>query len=163
MQLFVRTLTGRTQAVEAAPQERLAAVKERVEAHVLGAPATLVRLVCGGRQLDDALTLAELRVGAGATLHAAARLLGGAPTHVKLISQRCREPSVVVRLSCFRSDAPRSIPQLSAACARVCPRADRDGGGRQLQRREAAPAACDGRARRGPEAATGRLQPDGDD
>jgi hypothetical protein len=105
MQLFVRTLSGRTASVEAGVHERLSALKARLSPQALGAPGALVRLVSGGHELDDARTLGELQLSAGATLHAALRLRGGAPTHVKLVSQRCREPFVVVR------NEQRSAPQ----------------------------------------------------
>jgi hypothetical protein len=97
MQLFVRTLSGRTTTVEAAADERLSALKARLSPQALGAPGALVRLTSGGRELEDARTLGQLQLSAGATLHAALRLRGGAPTHIKLVSQRCREPFVVVR------------------------------------------------------------------
>jgi hypothetical protein len=97
MQLFVRTLSGRTAVVEAGAQERLDAVTARLSARALGAPADRLRLVCNGRELDAARTVGELQLGAGSTMHAALRLLGGAPTHVKIISQRTSEQSVVVR------------------------------------------------------------------
>jgi hypothetical protein len=97
MQLFVRTVSGRTAVVHGAADEPLAALKARVPVAWLGAPAHLVRLLCGGHELDDARTLRELSLCADSTVHATLRLRGGAPTHVKLVTQRCAKDSVTVR------------------------------------------------------------------
>ena len=106
MQLFVRTLSGRTAVVQAAADEPLAVLKGRVP---LGAPASLVRLAHSGRQLDDASTLGELCLATEMTLHASMRLRGGAPTHVKLITQRFNESSVVVRVRTVRAVTRRLL------------------------------------------------------
>ena len=106
MQLFVRTLSGRTAVVQASPEEPLAAATARV---CLGAPAHLLRLASRGRELDAACSPRELQLEADATLHASLRLRGGAPTHVKLVTQRCAESAVTVRRRGARARSLRSL------------------------------------------------------
>jgi hypothetical protein len=113
MQLFVRTLSGRTAVVQAAADEPLAALKARVP---LGAPASLVRLAHSGPALDDSATLGELSLRSEATLHASMRLRGGAPTHVKLITQRFAETSVVVRARCVPAAPAQQLKRTTHRC-----------------------------------------------
>ena len=117
MQLLVRTLAGRTVAVQADAAERVSAFKARVA----GGLQEEVRLTHAGHELDDAQTIGELQLGDDAVLQTALRLNGGVMTSVKLVTPRHASKSVTVR----REAQPRArgsaqaCPMLTA-CALRC-------------------------------------------
>jgi len=75
MQVFVRTLAGRSLALDVSPSDTVDAVKARVQARERVAPADL-RLVFAGRELGDGRrTLAEYGVGKEANLFLHRRVL----------------------------------------------------------------------------------------
>ncbi|RLN04232.1 uncharacterized protein C2845_PM13G06360 [Panicum miliaceum] len=78
MQVFVRTLGGRSLALDVSPSDTVDAVKARVQARERVAAADQ-RLVFAGRELGDGRrTLAECGVGKEANLFLHLRLRGGA-------------------------------------------------------------------------------------
>jgi len=78
MQLFVKTLTGKTVSIEVEEGESIEDVKAKI-AEKEGIPAEQQRLIFGGQQLQDAKTLDDYDVGDDATLHLVLRLRGGIP------------------------------------------------------------------------------------
>ena len=79
MQIFLRSLDGRTQVFDVGSGDvDVAAVKRAVEERD-GPPADEVRLTFAGRELDDEATLDECGVTRDATLAILLRLRGGMP------------------------------------------------------------------------------------
>ena len=76
MQLFVKTLTGKTVSIEVEEGESIEDVKAKI-AEKEGIPPEQQRLIFGGQQLRDAKTLDDYDVGDDATLHLVLRLRGG--------------------------------------------------------------------------------------
>ena len=76
MQLFVKTLTGKTVSIEVEEGESIEDVKAKI-AEKEGIPPEQQRLIFGGQQLQDAKTLGDYDVGDDATLHLVLRLRGG--------------------------------------------------------------------------------------
>jgi ubiquitin len=76
MQLFVKTLTGKTVTIDVEEGESIEDVKAKISEKE-GIPPEQQRLIFGGQQLQDAKTLQDYDVGDDATLHLVLRLRGG--------------------------------------------------------------------------------------
>lgn len=77
MQLFVKTLSGKTISVEVDDMDRIEDVKAKIEEKE-GIPPEQQRLIFGGKQLDGHKTLQDYAVEDGASLSMVLRLRGGA-------------------------------------------------------------------------------------
>lgn len=76
MQVFVKTLSGKTISVECEPDESIESLKEKIMAKE-GVPADQQRIIFGGKQLDTQKTLSDYDIDDDSTLHLVLRLRGG--------------------------------------------------------------------------------------